>query len=560
MTSRNPGLTRRAVLGGAAAGAGVLIAPTAALARSPAGDRVFTVRIGGLNGVSPVITPGRGFVLAGVQWATPDAAAIELRARTPGGSWSPWANASVRGHEPDRGTGPGALFGEPLWFGPSDQLQLRSARSVSGVRVHFVAATAVAGRLARADTTGPAAGAAAAVLAQPVLDAGPGQPPIVARSAWAGLGNGPSGGPFYGSIELAFVHHTENPNGYSAGEVPAMLLAIYDYHRYSRGYFDIAYNFIIDAFGRIWEGRAGGVDEPVIGAHAGGYNAISTGVALLGSFMFEQPSPAAVSALERLLAWKLSLHGVPALGKVRVQVEPSGAFYTPYAPGQRVLLPRIAGHRDGDLTSCPGSDLYGRLPAVRSQVSSLAGNPAQLSLLASGSTVPLSTPVTLNGKLTSMDGAPIAGAPLQVQTIAGIGVTTTVAAVTTAEDGSWSTTISLSRSAVVRAVHVDVPAVVSNLVVIGVVPALTLDLASTSPVRVSGTIAPSKRSVTISVYKLSGPHRRLVLTRKTAVRQGRFTARLSLGRRARGSYLILARTSADAISAAGASAPVSLTV
>ena len=88
-----------------------------------------------------------------------------------------------------------------------------------------------------------------------------------------GLGPGrarPAGPASYGTIKLAFVHHTDNPNGYSWADVPALLLAIFDYHRFVRGFFDIAYNFIIDPFGRIWEARAGGIDEPVVGAHAGG--------------------------------------------------------------------------------------------------------------------------------------------------------------------------------------------------------------------------------------------------------------------------------------------------
>ena len=79
--------------------------------------------------------------------------------------------------------------------------------------------------------------------------------------------------PEYGAVRMAFVHHTENPNGYSAGEVPAMLRAIFVFHRYVRGWNDIGYNFVIDLYGRIFEARAGGIDEPVVGAQAGGYNA-----------------------------------------------------------------------------------------------------------------------------------------------------------------------------------------------------------------------------------------------------------------------------------------------
>src|SRR5205807_2029887 len=77
------------------------------------------------------------------------------------------------------------------------------------------------------------------------------------------------------------------------------------------GWHDIGYNFVVDRFGRIFEARAGGIDQPIVGAHAGGFNAASTGVALLGSYTASSPSPAAYRALTRLLAWKLPLHGAP---------------------------------------------------------------------------------------------------------------------------------------------------------------------------------------------------------------------------------------------------------
>jgi hypothetical protein len=431
--SEAPRVTRRDVLSGAAAaGVGAAIAPAAALARGRGTGRVFSLAVGRLPaGTSPAIAAGRRFVLAGIQWAQPAAARIELRARRSGGSWSPWAQASVRGHEPDRPGGAAAQFGEPVWFGPADEVQLRSAGAAAGVRLHFVAADAVSG-MAVAPASGPAAvGRDITDAPYPLVDvnlpAGPGQPPIIARAAWAGTRHPPASGPFYGAIDLAFVHHTENPNGYSPGQVPAMLVAIYDYHRFTRGYFDIAYNFIIDLYGRIWEARAGGVDEPVVGAHAGGYNAVSTGIAILGSFSFAQPSRASMAALQRLLAWKLALHGIPVLGKVRVEVNPSDAFYTPFAPGQRVRLPRIAGHRDGDLTSCPGTQLYRRLPALRTTVNGQAGPLYTLALAASLTTIAPGTAVTVSGTYTgTRSAAPPAGAPLQIESVSGDGELTTL--------------------------------------------------------------------------------------------------------------------------------------
>jgi hypothetical protein len=112
----------------------------------------------------------------------------------------------------------------------------------------------------------------------------------------------------------------------------------------------------------------------------------------------------------------------------------------------------------------------------------------------------------------------------------------------------------------VRALHPAAPAAVSDLVEIGVAPVITLALVSTSPLRLAGTNRPSRRSLTLDVYKLSGPHRRLVLSRRVAVHGGTFNARLSLGRRARGRYEVVARSGADSTTVAGASAPVTVTV
>ncbi|HEX3691562.1 MAG TPA: N-acetylmuramoyl-L-alanine amidase [Solirubrobacteraceae bacterium] len=552
-------MTRRDVLSGAAAvGVGAAIAPAAALARDRGSARVFSVAVGRVAaGTSPVIGAGRRFVLAGLQWDSPTAALIELRARRHGGRWSPWAQASVRGHEPDRPAGGDIQFGEPMWFGPADEVQLRSAAAVDGVRAHFVAADAVpappAGAEHRFITDAPYQ------LVDMNLAAGPGQPAIIARAAWAGRHHPPTSGPYYGAITLAFVHHTENPNGYSPGAVPGMLAAIYDYHRFTRGYFDIAYNFIIDAWGRIWEARAGGVDLPVVGAHAGGYNTVSTGIAILGSFSFAQPPAAAVAALQRLLAWKLALHGVPTQGKVRVEVNPSDAYYTPFAPGQHVLLPRIAGHRDGDMTSCPGTELYHRLPNIRTKVGGQAGALYDLELAVSETTIAPGAAVTVTGSYVQGQATPMAGAPLQIQDISGDGVASTLATVSVDAAGAFTTTLPFAQSAVLRALHASKPASVSNLVVIGVTPVLTLVLSSASPVRVSGTVKPAK-PVTVSVYKLVKGKRTLVSSRRLQAASGTFDTAVSLGRKPSGTYVIVGRVVADAVSLGAVTPAVRVTV
>jgi N-acetylmuramoyl-L-alanine amidase-like protein len=508
------GVTRRQAL---AAGAAALVWPAAAAAR-----------------------PGGAFSMVGVSWRSPERVRIELRVRLGDGAWSPWVLASAGGHAGDGQTG---LFGEPVWVSEADQVQLRGVSGVDGVRVHTVP---IAGSVVR-----PPAAASALALAAPSLPAGPGQPPIIARSAWAGGRARTRAGPFYGSVELAFVHHTDNPNGYSRAAVPAMLLAMFDYHRYVRGYYDIAYNFIIDAFGRIWEGRAGGIDEPVLGAHAGGFNGVSTGIAVLGTFMDSVPPAPALDALERLLGWKLSLHGVPARGDVRVEVNPADAFYTPFRPGQRVLLPRIAGHRDGDLTDCPGDAFYHRLPAVRPRVAALAGPLSQLTVSPRVVIAGPGETVTLRGRLLTA-GAGVGGALIAVQAVVG---RRTLARVTTDAAGRWSVPVMAERNSLIRALHATRAAVVSDVVEIGVAPVITLTLASSYPPRVTGTVTPAKAKVTVDVYR-DVLRRKRVSSTTVRVRGGRFSFRPKIGV---GVYTVIARTAADARTVAGASAPLQIT-
>ena len=83
-------------------------------------------------------------------------------------------------------------------------------------------------------------------------------------------------------MQLAFVHHTVNANDYAPEESAAIVLGIASYHRDHNGWNDLGYNFIVDQYGQIFEGRAGGIDQAIVGAQAQGFNSVSTGVACLG--------------------------------------------------------------------------------------------------------------------------------------------------------------------------------------------------------------------------------------------------------------------------------------
>ncbi len=170
-------------------------------------------------------------------------------------------------------------------------------------------------------------------------------------------------------VKAAFVHHTASGNGYKCSQAPSVIRGIYRYHVMSMGWRDIGYNFVVDKCGNIYEGRAGGVAKPVLGAHTLGFNTHSMGIALLGSHDGSKPSGAAVNAVARLTAWKLGLFGANPRGKTYLKSGGGNLF----AKGRNVRLNVISGHRDGFATECPGWQLYRKLGTARTTAAELQG-------------------------------------------------------------------------------------------------------------------------------------------------------------------------------------------
>ncbi len=211
----------------------------------------------------------------------------------------------------------------------------------------------------------------------------PQQPAITMRSSWGSdLHWNPSPecapGPEYaGDVNFLVVHHTVNSNTYGPSESRSWVRNIWAYHVNTRGYCDIAYNFIIDKYGQIFEGRQGGIDRAVIAAHTGGFNRESSGVALLGRFdpRAEEPNPqvttSAWNSMVDLLAWKLSVHKKnPADGFSAT----SAGFGARWPEGTTVSFPnRITGHRDLWPTECPGANMYSRLQELQNAVQPKVG-------------------------------------------------------------------------------------------------------------------------------------------------------------------------------------------
>jgi peptidoglycan hydrolase-like protein with peptidoglycan-binding domain len=228
-------------------------------------------------------------------------------------------------------------------------------RSLTTQATAAVAATvqAVDPGTSAADSVQQAPGGASAATAKPT---------IYTRAQWGvdeSLMNWPSS---YGKIVIGFVHHTVSANNYTASDVPAMIRGIYAYHAQTLGWGDIGYNFLVDRFDRIWEGRYGGMDKLVIGGHTLGYNTVGMGVSAIGNFDVASVPQAMTDAYKRIFAWKFSLAGIPATGTV-------------IANGKS--LQRITGHRDVYPTACPGQYLYAKIPEIRAGAAALMSAPAR---------------------------------------------------------------------------------------------------------------------------------------------------------------------------------------
>jgi uncharacterized protein with LGFP repeats len=331
--------------------------------------------------ISPTVRASKRFNLVGMRWrGGEDEPRIAVRVRAAGDRWGRWT--PVGSHPdgaPDPGTGEATAAGgvsAPVWSGESDELQYRLSEPVEGLRLHFVNTTGSSTPRDRAVTAvRSAVSSTVAALTTPTSAfAQSGRPTIVPRAAWGADGCRPRSSPGVGQVKLAFVHHTVTATSYTREQAAAQVLAICRYHRNSNGWGDIGYNFLVDRYGTIYEGRAGGVDRAVVGAQAQGWNAQSTGIANLGTFSTQGQTPEAIAAMTRIIRWKLPLHGVPTTGTVRVPS--AGGATTRLARGVVGTFNRVSGHRDGNSTSCPGDALFRQLPELRSRVAGAAPSPS----------------------------------------------------------------------------------------------------------------------------------------------------------------------------------------
>jgi N-acetylmuramoyl-L-alanine amidase-like protein len=516
---------------------------------APRADAVLGKASGRRGFVSRPLRTGRRFNLVGMRWRGRAEPAVAIRARRSGGDWSPWLPlASHTEDGPDPGSREPVVHGlsMPAWVGEADELQYRLSRRVSGLRLHFVnvRGTATAAdrlRTALRRTANSAVVSLAGLLRGPGARAAEPQPPIVSRAAWGAADCQPRAAPELGSVKAAVIHHTVNANDYTPQEAPQIVLAICRYHRDSNGWNDIGYNFLVDKYGTIYEGRAGGLDQPVAGAQTAGFNFSTTGIANLGDYRTVSQTPAALQAMARLIRWKLPLSGAPTFGQVTVTS----------SSGKSVAVERISGHRDFNSTTCPGEALYSQLPQLRALVGNLpAGIPGPgLQAALSKTTVRYKGGTRLNGALTGPDGSPLGGRSLVVEVRRADGSWRPVETVTTHGDGGFSALLHPRGNRVLRARFAGgggLAPVSSATLLLQVQPIIRLTLtprtgAGGVRVRLGGTVAPRKGRLYQVLARRKGGRWRRVGVKALRGRKGRFQGSFVPEARGRYRYYVVAK-------------------
>jgi hypothetical protein len=315
------------------------------------------------------------FPFTGLGFSGPgEAPTVRWRVLDGDGIWSEWAE--VESLDPDDGPDPGTTeaaqavdlerrwVSDALWVGEATHLQVEvEGASLNDFDVTVMDSAglseSVFRRISRhVGSLGTAAPAEASPLG----------PRIRTRAEW-GVDESAawkSGSPSYAPPKFSVLHHTATTNDYSVAQAPQQIRNMYYWHVNANKWSDIGYNFIIDKYGTIWEGRRGGVDRGVIGAHSGGWNTGSFGVAIMGNNNTMAPTPQSTKALTDLLSWKFDIH----------HINPSTSMR---ATANSQSIPTLVGHRNirgsynanpGTTTDCPGQLLYTQMSKIRQDVAS----------------------------------------------------------------------------------------------------------------------------------------------------------------------------------------------
>jgi len=382
------------------------------------------------------------FFVAGFTWTggadLPDGVRIYLRVRE-NGSWSPWylseAADSGRDDRATPGTGEfvtggadaiqASVVGSSLPAGlklalvpsrpqgeevlgaddlktteaaPTPVIEDASAMENQGTQVDPAAMTlsaspAPVAQPAAASVASPATAPATVPVVAPAATTANGLPvAVTTRAEWGANASYMSWDPEYARAGHVVVHHTAGTNSYSAGQSASIVRGIYYYHAVVLDWGDIGYNFLVDKFGTVFEGRSGSVAAPAgrmsIGAHARGVNTGTMGISMMGDYSTVSPSDAQLSSVGKMAGWFLKRAGISDVtGWAGLHVWTTER----YQAGSTISMPRILGHRDVGYTTCPGNVGYSKLGTIRA-IAKAQGSSPQGGSSGASSTVPQDHP------------------------------------------------------------------------------------------------------------------------------------------------------------------------
>jgi hypothetical protein len=342
------------------------------LARAPAPQPHTEGQVGALA-VTPTLKPAlaakvnlskrRAAALVAVVADEPFGEGTEIRMRIKDrAGWSRWIDVHV---DPEHGPDPGSPEAARALPGSDPVLAVRARK----IRIRIDTPTGRVPPGTRLSVVKAPSAPSDARTGQMAALGTVGQPPIVTRAQWGADESLRRRAPYYtDNIRAGFVHHTASTSNYSPSQAAAQIRAIYAYHTKSLGHSDIDYNFVVDRFGRLYEGRYGGMDRPVLGGHTAGFNEHTFAVVALGNFETFSPPSSDLAAMKesiaRLFAWKLGLHGVSPGATVKL-VSAGYIKATRYPKGSVATISATSSHQTVNYTACPGKYLQRELSSIR---------------------------------------------------------------------------------------------------------------------------------------------------------------------------------------------------
>lgn len=274
------------------------------------------------------------------------------------GEWGDWLSAELMTDIDENAS-------EAVWVGPSSAVNVRAFRDGIDISEQLTAHLITTSE-SRSDVRLASSGGGTGIsrILPATVTPGTGAPTFITREEWNADTVDSSRLSYAKELKAICIHHTGGSNTYTAAQSPQVVRGMFTYHTKTLGWADLGYNVVVDKYGQIFEGRAGGLHRNVAGAHARGFNTGSCGISVMGDYMDIPVPTAALNAVATVAAWKLAstftqdVYGTETWTVTTSNVKRNGTF----------SMPHLFAHRDVNYTDCPGDTYYGQLPELRSLV------------------------------------------------------------------------------------------------------------------------------------------------------------------------------------------------